>query len=96
MSENKVPANKTDIDRLNSYDRAMDASRLIRTKEWYEATERLARSADKDESEASFNELCEEAGITDAQLIAHMWQIIQACYYGKGKNYLAENPGPLW
>ena len=92
----KVPAYKTDLNRLASYERALDASRLIRTKEFYEATEELARSADREGSEVKFNYLCKTAGIEDPRLVAHMWTIIKACAYDKGRNYLAENPGPLW
>jgi hypothetical protein len=92
----KVTAYKTDLDRLASYERALDASRLIRTKEFYEATEDLARFAHREGSEDKFYELCKTAGIEDPKLVAHMWTIIKACAYSKGRNYLAENPGPLW
>ena len=92
----KVLAYKTDLDRLESYERALDVSRLIRTKEFYVATEELARFPDKEGSEDAFKDLCRRAGIRNPKLVAHMWTIIKACAYDKGRNYLAENPGPLW
>jgi len=98
MTQNgdKVTAYKTDLNRLESYERALDASRLIRTKEFYEATEELARFPDREGSQAAFENLCTDAGIVNPKLVAHMWTIIKACAYEKGRNYLAENPGPLW
>lgn len=92
----RVTAYKTDLDRLESYDRAMVASGLIRNKEFYEETEKLARSTNKEGSKDSFTKLCKKAGIENDHLIDHMWTIIKACAHDEGQNYLAENPGPLW
>jgi hypothetical protein len=95
----RVTAHITDLHRLQSYERALDASRLIRTKKFYEETERLARSVDPENEKGQFiefSDLCKEAGIDDPKLVLHMWTIIKACAYEKGRNYLAENPGPLW
>jgi hypothetical protein len=80
-------------DRVMAYDRALMASRLLQP-EFYQKTELAIIGTEKEPgpNKELFFQVCEEAQITDAKLVKHMWKIVVAAKSA----YLGQAPGIIW